>query len=565
MIQASYTTKAKPDSSSALTRISDMNPNTPWILLDTETTGFAKPIFAVELAAQKMLGWEKDGAPFRYLLNHGCAIPAEAARVNGYTREILERDGTPPAEVYRNFAAYAGTLPVVAYNLQYDWDGVLLPEWQRLGVSQMGVPGFCALKLAQRLLDPMPAGNCKLQTLRQYYRLPENGAHTALGDVQTVIDLMHQVLRPLAEQRGLDTWERIVAFTVDEWFPSRIQFGKFKGRLYQEARNDGELKSWLEWLTESSNARSSSMGRWYLGQLASGATLGDTTFLDVGNSSDSGAPGGGLVVYRHAGLEHYQRLIEAARSRLADLELDYGVEKSKVDSVRSRLFGTLRPYYQERDRLRLLIQYRMAFIDRLLAEGEEDAEKTTADYQREAAEKDREYESTASALNGKRELNEDETARLKLLWKKLVRMFHPDLHEQDPEKRKTYERLTQAINEARDRGNIEILELIAKDPQAFIRQQGWVNVSLDEEHTLMELRSLYEHLQAKILELIETLDALHASPDYEVFLHAEKDATVIDDIATAQREELEKEIFGLQGEAERVAEEARELAGEVPF
>jgi hypothetical protein len=95
------------------------------------------------------------------------------------------------------------------------------------------------------------------------------------------------------------------------------------------------------------------------------------------------------VVFRHPGLDHYQRLIEAARSRLADLELDYGVEKSKVDSVRSRLFGALRPYYQERDRLRILIQYRKAFIDRLLAGGEEAAEKTAADYQREAAEKDR--------------------------------------------------------------------------------------------------------------------------------------------------------------------------------
>ena len=29
-------------------------------------------------------------------------------------------------------------------------------------------------------------------------------------------------------------------------------------------------------------------------------------------------------------------------------------------------------------------------------------------------------------------------------------MFHPDLYEHDPEKRKTYERQTQAINEARD-------------------------------------------------------------------------------------------------------------------
>ena len=66
-------------------------------------------------------------------------------------------------------------------------------------------------------------------------------------------------------------------------------------------------------------------------------------------------------------------------------------------------------------------------------------------------------------------------------------------------------------------------------------------------------------------EPIETLDTLQSSPDYEVFLFAEKDAAVIDTIAAAQQEELEKEIFDLQTEAERVAEEARELAGEVPF
>jgi DNA polymerase-3 subunit epsilon len=177
------------------------------------------------------------------LLNHGCAIPTEASLVNGYTSEILERDGSPPSEVYLDFAAYAGSLPVVAFNLEYDWGDVLLPEWQRLGISQIGVPGFCALKLAQRLLDPVPAGNCKLQTLRQYYRLPENGAHTALGDVLTVVDLMQQVLKPLAERRGLDTWEKIVGFTGNEWFPSRVLFGKFKGRRYQEAREDAELMS----------------------------------------------------------------------------------------------------------------------------------------------------------------------------------------------------------------------------------------------------------------------------------------------------------------------------------
>ena len=427
-----------------------MTDSQSWILLDTETTGFAKPIFAVDVAGQKMCGWEKDGEPFRRMLNHGCTIPAEASRVHGYTREILERDGSPPAAVYEEFAAYSGGLPVVAYNLEYDWNKVLLPEWKRLGILQIGVPGFCALKLAQRLLDPVLAGNCKLQTLRQYYRLPENGAHTALGDVLTVIDLMQQVLRPLAEKRGLDTWEKIVGFAGDEWFPSRLSFGRFKGRLYQEAAQDAELRSWLRWLADSSNEKSSKMGRWYLGQLANGNGLEDAAFLDlqIQENADGTSITAGLVVFQQPEMELYQRLVEAARARLADLELEYGIEKSKVDSIRSRLFGALRAFYQERDCLRLLVQFRKAFIDRLLAEGEDAAEATAGDYQREAAEKDREYDSTAAALEGKRELNAEETARLKQLWKKLVRMFHPDLHEHDPEKRKTYELLTQGSTRA---------------------------------------------------------------------------------------------------------------------
>ncbi|MEX1114491.1 MAG: hypothetical protein WEB53_04530 [Akkermansiaceae bacterium] len=50
-------------------------------------------------------------------------------------------------------------------------------------------------------------------------------------------------------------------FTKDEWFSSRMPFGKFKGRLYQEAREDAELWGWLKWLAESTNERGSAMGR----------------------------------------------------------------------------------------------------------------------------------------------------------------------------------------------------------------------------------------------------------------------------------------------------------------
>ena len=84
-----------------------------WILLDTETTGLSAPIFVVELAAQRMYGWQPEGEPFGKLLNQNEDIPAEASRVRGYTREILERDGEPTQQVYRAFAEYAGSRPLV--------------------------------------------------------------------------------------------------------------------------------------------------------------------------------------------------------------------------------------------------------------------------------------------------------------------------------------------------------------------------------------------------------------------------------------------------------------------
>lgn len=58
---------------------------------------------------------------------------------------------------------------------------------------------------------------------------------------------------------------------------------------------------------------------------------------------------------------------------------------------------------------------------------------------------------------------------------------------------------------------------------------------------------------------------MRAIAEMEIFREVELDENVIDRIAAAQREELEGEIDDLKLEAERVAEEARELAGEVPF
>ncbi len=61
----------------------------------------------------------------------------------------------------------------------------------------------------------------------------------------------------------------------------------------------------------------------------------------------------------------------------------------------------------------------------------------------------------------------------------------------------------------------------------------------------------------------ERLDEVRASAEFEIFREMEKNEEVIQRTVAAQREELEREIAGLNAEAERIAMEMEELAGEV--
>jgi DNA polymerase-3 subunit epsilon len=538
-----------------------------WVLLDTETTGLAAPIFVVELAAQRMRGWESDGEPFRKLLNQNQEIPAEASRVHGYTREILERDGEPAQQVYREFAAYAGDLPLVSYNLEYDLDEVLQPEWRRLRVAPVGQRGFCALRLAQRLLDPVPAGNCKLQTLRQYYRLPERGAHTALGDVQTVADLFANVLRPIAGHRGLDSWEKLAAFAAEEWYPSRIAFGKHKGRLIQEARKDAELRRWLDWLAGSANSRNAKIGRWYLRQLErdlpADATVFATAGFDGKRSEVSFKAGqAALVIYLNPELEELRNLVAGARARLAELEVDYAKEKSRVDAMQAQLFRRLREHYQKRDRLRLILDYRKKYLDSLVRGGEEEAKQAEANYEKARAQADKDYEETAATVAEKKELTAEDEAELNRLWRKLVKLYHPDRFANEPDKQATYEKLTAAINRAKEAGDIKTLREIAEDPAGFILRQGWTGLDFSDEVELAELRRLHETLQLEIIVVIESLEQLKESAEYELCGIVEQRPGVLDELAAERTKLLEKESAELQQQAETLANEIKELNGE---
>jgi DNA polymerase-3 subunit epsilon len=271
-----------------------------------------------------------------------------------------------------------------------------------------------------------------------------------------------------------------------------------------------------------------------------------------------------VVIYVNPELEKLRQLVAGARARLAELEVNYTKEKSRVDAVQAILYRRLAEHYQKRDQLRLIVDYRKKYLDSLIRGEDEEAKQAEENYERAKAQANKDYQETAAAVADKKQLTGEEEAELTKLWKKLVKLYHPDRFAHEPEKLETYEKLTAAINRAKDSGDIETLRQIAEDPHGFILRQGWASLDFSEEAELTQLRRLYETLQLEIIGVIESLGQLRESPEYELWQISEKKPGVLDELAAERAKVLEKERAELEKEAERLAGEIEELAGEAP-
>lgn len=540
-----------------------------WVLIDIETAGLSSPVI-VELAAQRMRGWLPQGQAWHRLINHGPDMGQDRSLVYGLSRALIERDGEPPAQAYRDLAQYVDGLPLVAFDLPQVLHRSLQPEWVRLNLPPIGTEGFCALRLAQRLLDPVPVVRGKLQTLRQYYRLPEHTPASALGELETAVDLLGTVLQPLALRRGWRTWEEVREQALAPWYPSRLTFGEFKGRHFREAVNDAALRAWLEWLAGSSSPRSASMGRWYLAQLAEPAPEIDDTLAQIeaiatrgpqGEPTASEAAPSGVLVFVKPEAEELKALIASARVRLADLEARYTQERHDVEVTQARLFGLLRPHYQQRDRLRLMVSYRRQYLDALVYEGEAAAEAVARQCAEAWQQSDAEYEQVAFEAAEQKALPEDEARELKSLWRKLVRLFHPDRFAHDAAKLAIFQQLTSEINRARDSGDVQRLREIAQDPNGFLLKQGWGHLDFTDSIETANLRKLFETLQLQIVMMLDALNELRHDARYELHKLSQERAGYLEDVAQAHAEALDEEIQALALESGALSEEIEMLTG----
>ena len=267
------------------------------------------------------------------------------------------------------------------------------------------------------------------------------------------------------------------------------------------------------------------------------------------------------MVYVNPELHRLRGLVDAARARLAELEAGFTVEKAQIGALKARLFSRLRPQFQERDRLRLVVSYRRKYLETLVRLGEEDAGKIDEEYREADARYEREYSETAAAMAEWKELAPGEAAELGRLWRKLVKLFHPDRFASDPVQQATYEKLTAAINHAKDNGDLATLRKIAEDPQGFILRQGWASLEFADTEQIAQLRRLWESIELEIVRVLEALNALRESPDYELQRLTARSPAFFDETVGRHLASLEVEIQGLAGQAAELEREIAELLG----
>ena len=151
------------------------------------------------------------------------------------------------------------------------------------------------------------------------------------------------------------------------------------------------------------------------------------------------------------------------------------------------------------------------YFDVLLREGEDATEAVSDEYADVRASSDHDYEGAAVEMAGKQPLNAEETSEIKKIWRKLVRLFHPDRLEGQPEKVDAYTALTSAINKAKDDGDLATMRDIASDPNAYMVKQGWQGLDFDESKAQQQLERLLGSLRAETLSILEAHNSLRES------------------------------------------------------
>jgi len=198
-----------------------------FICLDCESTGLdPKNDRVIEIAICHFN--EKSDEifeSFESLIQPGCPIPEESQNVHHITDDMV-RDASPFSEVMGRVAHLVDQSVVVGHGIQFDID-LIQNEAKRINAPDP----FCQCTVIDTLRLARAYGECpvcSLQGLRRHFNFDEVGAHRAMGDVITNI----QVFRRLAALHK--SYEAMMECLSKPILLKEMPLGKYRGRPFRE-------------------------------------------------------------------------------------------------------------------------------------------------------------------------------------------------------------------------------------------------------------------------------------------------------------------------------------------
>ena len=249
-------------------------------------------------------------------------------------------------------------------------------------------------------------------------------------------------------------------------------------------------------------------------------------------------------------VEKLRSLVARAREQLSDAQSEYMREKVRVVAMQAELFHLLRSEYLRRDAVRVRIASLQAQLAALERGNRAEAAAVEHRYEDERERVQREYEAAASELTGRHKLEPEQKVEIGRLWKKLVKLYHPDRYTHEPARLETYHKLTTAINKAKEAGDMTTLREISDDPQAFIARQGWTELDLTDELEFVQLQRLHTALLAEITSVLDSLACLRASQEFQLCQRCDMHPGGLPAIAASLTARLATECEALEVEAE---------------
>ena len=166
-----------------------------YVSLDLETTGLEpKKDRIIEIGAAKIRDGEVQET-YSLLVDPRIKIPERITDLTGINDQMVE--GQPfVEEAVKGLLEFCEERPLLGHNLMFDYSFV------KHSAVNMGMPfekqGMDTLKIARVLLPDLESRS--LQSLRQYYQIPQQEAHRALEDALTTFRLYERLRTEFVEK-----------------------------------------------------------------------------------------------------------------------------------------------------------------------------------------------------------------------------------------------------------------------------------------------------------------------------------------------------------------------------